>query len=760
MEQEPKTIKQLEKEKQELLETIENATKAAKDATTATEALLAKKDKAKAEEKPAEAVEAEKPAEIAQPAETAKEEKPIINKEEQTLQQYEKDLKEAMKAGDLEKMKAIQNEIDEKFIKTKESTTEPTVIETKEEKSIEEKLNDARNEYAIGYKKFLSDRKKSSSWFTNASRKIFGSKVKEEDTPQFLKDLEKEYEKATVEYGKKMYAKKEEELKDSKLSVEEQKAELKRYKSNEIFTKVIIEEQTKLNALKADNLPVREKGIWKKLIKSYIDIQPRWKKIAISVALSTAVMVAFSPTAVAAGGGVAFYAGQRLVRSTVGVAIGVGANKAYDLIFKEKSATKRADQEKELSKMFAEDSFDTSFAKNKKEYSEIIERERKAKRERLITKSLITLAAGGLASYGMGSLSHTLTTDQVLSGDLNKPNIDHTTGEIKTGTDNFPKHDANYDEAVKKGFPHEEIMEKPKIETEFSEEKVEISSKGAIQTIEDLKEKIRTDYNNDFSKAPASVQEFMKTNSTEEAIKLGFYNPNAPEESAMMLKGSTLGFDEHGNLTVHDIKTGEDSVLIHGEGTKPQIEKYHGQMFDSDKNIDHTHGVPDNQNEYAVSEQVNPITGEVIDQNNPSENIVPEQINPVTGEVIDQNNINNPVEIGGNTYGLTPEQVAEVNQVNEENINHLFGDKTTFWDNVKDSHQENLTADKMMHMRIYEGLNEDTKNLVSYLNKLHEVTGLNPIEGTLINTAETNSEYIERALLKAEEMGQLDKVKL
>ena len=168
----------------------------------------------------------------------------------------------------------------------------------------------------------------------------------------------------------------------------------------------------------------------------------------------------------------------------------------------------------------------------------------------------------------------------------------------------------------------------------------------------------------------------------------------------------------------------------------------------------------DNQNEYVVPEQVNPITGEVIDQNNPSENIVPEQINPVTGEVIDQNNINNPVEIGGNTYGLTPEQVAEVNQVNEENINHLFGDKTTFWDNVKDSHQENLTADKMMHMRIYEGLNEDTKKLVSYLNKLHEVTGLNPIEGTLINTAETNSEYIERALLKAEEMGQLDKVKL
>src|SRR3989344_4387610 len=49
MEQKPKTIEQLEKEKQELLETIENATKAAESATKAAEALLAKKNKAKPE---------------------------------------------------------------------------------------------------------------------------------------------------------------------------------------------------------------------------------------------------------------------------------------------------------------------------------------------------------------------------------------------------------------------------------------------------------------------------------------------------------------------------------------------------------------------------------------------------------------------------------------------------------------------------------------------------------------------------------------
>ena len=60
MEQKPKTIEQLEKEKQELLETIENATKAAKDATTAAEALLAKKDEAEKKKEEEERKELEK----------------------------------------------------------------------------------------------------------------------------------------------------------------------------------------------------------------------------------------------------------------------------------------------------------------------------------------------------------------------------------------------------------------------------------------------------------------------------------------------------------------------------------------------------------------------------------------------------------------------------------------------------------------------------------------------------------------------------
>jgi len=687
------------------------------------------------------------------------------NKEEQTLQQYETKLKEAMKAGDTEKMKTIQNEIDEKFFKKEkapepakkpapEPTKEPTkkepakepVAETKE-KNLEEKLINARINYALDYKQFLTYRKRTSGWLANVGRKILGGKVPEKEIPESLKKLEQEYDKTAVEYGKKMYADKEAELKNSKLSPEKQKAELARYKANEIFTKIIVEEQSRLNALKAENLPPKEKGIIRKSLDWYLK-QNRFTKIAISTALSTAIIASFSGGAIAAAGGIAAYAGTKLGRGIAGSIIGQGAAKAYDWIFKEKSAEKRKLEEKELQKLFAEQSFDTSLAKNKKEYAEILEREKRAKRQRLITKAAITLAAGGLASYGIGyevgagaGVPHDVPPEQILEEHpVEHPIVEQPPVE---------------EQPVEQPPAEQPTTEHPIQEPTFKTEEVEFSSRGAIQTIDNLKEQIHHDYP-DISKAPASVQEFMNTDSTQEAIKLGFYNPDSPSESMFVLKGSTFSFDEHGNLSYHDIKTGEDHMLI---GEQGDVEKYHGQMFDSDKSgigtdippAEYTIEAEAPADQYAVPPQESPVGQEG------NQYAVSSQESPVANVAGEEKLASDQVSSGEN---LTPEQMAEVKQTYDDNINHLFGDKTTFWDNVKDSHQVNLTADKMMHLRIYEGLNEDTKNLVSYLNKLHEVTGLDPIEGTLITPAETNSEFIKRALQKAAEMGQLDKVNL
>ncbi len=101
--------------------------------------------------------------------------------------------------------------------------------------------------------------------------------------------------------------------------------------------------------------------------------------------------------------------------------------------------------------------------------------------------------------------------------------------------------------------------------------------KGGIQGVLDLKNQIRLQYKGDFSQAPQSVQDFMKeTNVTQQAIKLGLYDPNSVEESALIQEGSVLKFDEQGNILF-----GKPDA----SGNVPVLEKYTGRMFDSDHSV-------------------------------------------------------------------------------------------------------------------------------------------------------------------------------
>ena len=144
----------------------------------------------------------------------------------------------------------------------------------------------------------------------------------------------------------------------------------------------------------------------------------------MSTILGTAVIATVSGGTVAAAGGVMYYASLRLTRAAVGAVMGQGANKIFDKLVKEKSTTKRATEEKKLAEMFKEETFDISLAKSKKEYTQILERERKAKRDRLITKALIGLAVGAgtsmVMSYGIGQLAHN-ASDQLHTSGLHQP---------------------------------------------------------------------------------------------------------------------------------------------------------------------------------------------------------------------------------------------------------------------------------------------------------------------------------------------------
>ncbi len=89
---------------------------------------------------------------------------------------------------------------------------------------------------------------------------------------------------------------------------------------------------------------------------------------------------------------------------------------------------------------------------------------------------------------------------------------------------------------------------------------VEVSSRGAVATLNELKEKIKLQYK-DLDKAPEEIQEFVKGKSIEQAKELGFYKPDEVAESANILKGSTLSINEKGELVLHDARDGKFIVI-------------------------------------------------------------------------------------------------------------------------------------------------------------------------------------------------------
>ncbi len=258
-------------------------------------------------------------------------------------------------------------------------------------------LGEARMKYVAAYKKF----KESAGILVRAKRFIFGTKIAEKNVPPELKKLEEEYDNAAAALGKQMYSEKISELKtDTTLTNEEKTAELLRYKQNEIFNKVIVEEQTMLAALKTENLPPKERGIAKKALDWYIS-QPTWKKVAMATVFSAAFFALVAPGSVAAAGGMGAFVGIRAARGVAGSFLSQAAVKSYDWLFKDKSAEKRIEAEAELSKLCGYTNAD-EIAEGKKRYAKIAEQEQKTKRRRAVKKIAVGAVAGGIASVGVG----------------------------------------------------------------------------------------------------------------------------------------------------------------------------------------------------------------------------------------------------------------------------------------------------------------------------------------------------------------------
>jgi hypothetical protein len=152
---------------------------------------------------------------------------------------------------------------------------------------------------------------------------------------------------------------------------------------------------------------------------------------------------------------------------------------------------------------------------------------------------------------------------------------------------------------------------------------VSASSLGAIQTINDLKNQLLSEYKGGLSKAPANIQEILTKNSMDLSKELGLFNPEDVNESVMMQKGSTMSINEKGELVLNDTKTGKSFVLIDEKGT---VHKYKGEMFDSDKIKTLSNSIKE---ENPLKEKF-PETKTTIEEENPLKEKIPTEDNNKT----------------------------------------------------------------------------------------------------------------------------------
>ena len=235
----------------------------------------------------------------------------------------------------------------------KETKTKEPKIQ-KEEKGVSpsEDLATARDAYMASYRAMLAERqsvmKGKRNIFGKIWSKVVGEKTSKEDLPEdnaklaAYEQAKKDYENAKVGYGNYLYAKKKEDLDKTKISEENKVKALADYKSGELFKKLILDEGDILEKGKIEALPKREQGVLLKALQWYGKVQPRYKRVALSVLIGTGV-AALSAGSLAALGGAAIGVGARVVGGAIAGEAGIGIK---SLFFSQKKIDKGFEKRK------------------------------------------------------------------------------------------------------------------------------------------------------------------------------------------------------------------------------------------------------------------------------------------------------------------------------------------------------------------------------------------------------------------------------
>jgi len=309
----------------------------------------------------------------------------------------------------------------------------------------------------------------------------------------------------------------------------------------------------------SEGQPPLEKGLLGKGLEVWSKMSPA-KRIAIS-----SVLLGLGSLALGATVGVAAVAaGTRAARAGASMFTGQVAGKSFDILAKRSNKKiKNATLESYTTSLD-----EATFEEKERELMEAMERmDTREKRQRL-GKAMAMVAGAGALTLGSYMSDDIPTGVKSNTGDgLTEPALESKPA-VSTVDSLKPESSHGVTEVTGSGGTAGSV------EGNLTPLKVELSSKGFIQDIHNLKAKVLEQYGS-MDRVPPSLKEnLMDKSSMGLAKELGFYDAETGQ-SGMGLKGESLGLDAKGNIVYEH--AGKTDVVFNAE--TDAVAKFGGKMF-------------------------------------------------------------------------------------------------------------------------------------------------------------------------------------
>ncbi len=390
----------------------------------------------------------------------------------------------------------------------------------------------------------------------------------------------------------------------------------------------------------AENVPPLEKGI---IGKSF----EKWAKLPLParIALTTAVMTGLGMTlGTVATVGIGTTLAYRGARSLSGALAGQAAGKGVDSITKWSLERKKQKNLRRYAEGLTEDNYEIK----EKELMGLKEKEENRKKRGILKKAAVMVAVGAGVNIAtdltmanqFGNVPGAVQSGQhgffyKMFHSENTPKTGTTHAEVVTAKPAMPAETPTVAKppvlteappTVKLTMPAEtppapkvsEVVTQPpapkvatpplgpKMPEATNVVEVKLSSRGFIQTFDDMKDKLKAQYP-DAGKMPAGVKHFVETPSTKLAQEYGFWDAKHGT-SAMGLKGEALAVDAEGHLKLEHLTAAGKPTEIIGTGEHNFESLHSDKMFAPKAPVPHEIVAPkpadvtEPQNEFLVSE--------------------------------------------------------------------------------------------------------------------------------------------------------------